>query len=52
VLAPWCARPECEQEIKVATGATSRVIIDDAGDAACVNCGLPTKAKAFFARSY
>jgi len=53
VLAPWCERASCEQEIKNLTGAVTRVIIGPAQDGeACAYCGQPAKARAYFARSY
>jgi prolyl-tRNA synthetase len=52
VLAPWCERPECELEIKAATGAVSRVILDGEIDGRCASCGKPAEARAYFARSY
>ena len=53
VLAPWCERTLCEQEIKNLTGAVTRVIIGPALDGeACAYCGQPAKARAYFARSY
>ena len=53
VLAPWCERPECELEIKAATSAVSRVIVEEAAPGeACAFCGQPAKSKAYFARSY
>jgi prolyl-tRNA synthetase len=50
---PWCGRPECEAEVKAATGATTRNTraLQKAG-AACVACGEPAKVNAYFAQSY
>jgi len=49
----WCERPECEASVKAATGATTRVVRDlDVPGAACVACGEPAKARAYFAQSY
>jgi prolyl-tRNA synthetase len=50
---PWCARPECEEEIKAATSATTRNTraLQHAG-AKCVACGEPAKVNAYFAQSY
>ncbi len=53
VLAPWCERASCEQEIKAETGAVTRVIVGPAQDGeACANCGQPARSRAYFARSY
>jgi prolyl-tRNA synthetase len=52
VLAPWCENPSCELEIKAETGAVSRVIIPASDGQACAYCGKPTRAQAYFARSY
>jgi prolyl-tRNA synthetase len=53
VLAAWCARTECELDIKAETSAVSRVITGPAPDGAvCAFCGLPAKVNAYFARSY
>ncbi|HTU82215.1 MAG TPA: proline--tRNA ligase [Candidatus Acidoferrales bacterium] len=49
----WCARAECEAEIKAETGATTRVLHPlRAGDVRCVHCGEPAKVRAYFAQSY
>jgi hypothetical protein len=50
---PWCARPECEAEVKAATSATTRNTraLQKPG-AACVACGEPAKVNAYFAQSY
>jgi prolyl-tRNA synthetase len=53
VKAAWCARTQCELDIKAETSAVSRVLSSDAPDGAvCVFCGMPAKAIAYFARSY
>ncbi|HKW44650.1 MAG TPA: proline--tRNA ligase [Candidatus Eremiobacteraceae bacterium] len=53
VLAPWCARTECELDIKAETSAVSRILTGDAsGGVACAFCGKPAKVHAYFARSY
>jgi prolyl-tRNA synthetase len=51
---PWCTRPECEADVKLQTGATSRNLrpLADAKDAICVACGEPAKVNAYFAQSY
>ena len=50
---PWCNRPECEAEVKAATGATTRNTrpLEKSG-AKCVACGEPAKVNAYFAQSY
>jgi prolyl-tRNA synthetase len=50
---PWCDRPQCEAEVKAATGATTRNTrpLQRAG-ASCVACGEPAKVNAYFAQSY
>lgn len=50
---PWCARPECEAEVKAQSGATTRNTraLQKAG-ASCVACGEPAKVNAYFAQSY
>ncbi|MFN2450572.1 MAG: proline--tRNA ligase [Candidatus Baltobacteraceae bacterium] len=50
---PWCARPECEAEVKAATSATTRNTraLVTAGSA-CVACGEPARVNAYFAQSY
>jgi prolyl-tRNA synthetase len=53
VRASWCGDARCEEAIKEETGATIRLIpFDDAPSGECVLCGKPSKATAFFARSY
>ncbi|HKU66471.1 MAG TPA: hypothetical protein VJP85_01730, partial [Candidatus Baltobacteraceae bacterium] len=49
----WCARPECEAEVKAATGATTRNTraLRTPG-AHCVACGEPARVNAYFAQSY
>ncbi|HEY9179390.1 MAG TPA: proline--tRNA ligase [Candidatus Baltobacteraceae bacterium] len=50
---PWCGRPQCEADVKAATGATTRNTrpLLKSG-AACVACGEPAKVNAYFAQSY
>jgi prolyl-tRNA synthetase len=50
---PWCGRPECEAEVKAATGATTRNTrpLQTPG-ARCVACGEPAVVNAYFAQSY
>jgi len=53
VFASWCSDPRCEEAIKEETGATIRLIpFEDSPSGACVMCQKPSKATAFFARSY
>jgi prolyl-tRNA synthetase len=53
VVAPWCDRPECENDIKAETSAVTRVILGPADEgSACAFCGQAAKVKAYFARSY
>ncbi len=51
-----CGRPECEDDIKAATGATPRNIPTDgpAEEGACVRCGQPSAwgKRVVFARAY
>lgn len=50
---PWCARPECEAQVKAETGATTRNLRPLTGlGATCVACGEPAKVNAYFAQSY
>ncbi len=50
---PWCGRGECEEQVKAATGATTRNTraLERSG-IACVACGEPAKVNAYFAQSY
>ncbi|MEM0475364.1 MAG: proline--tRNA ligase [Candidatus Norongarragalinales archaeon] len=53
VRAAWCGDARCEEAIKEESGASIRLIpFDDAPRGECVLCGKPSKATAFFARSY
>jgi prolyl-tRNA synthetase len=49
---PWCERPACEAAVKEATSATTRNLRRPAAGPACVACGEPATAQAFFAQSY
>ncbi len=49
---PWCERADCEAAIKAATSATSRNLRRPALGPACVACGEPATAQAYFAQSY
>ena len=50
----WCEEPDCEQEIKESTGATSRCLPIDQpdGNGTCFRDGRPATRKAIFARAY
>jgi prolyl-tRNA synthetase len=54
VIAPWCGSAECEAEIKAETQATLRNIPFgyDRPSGACVKCGKPAVAEAWFAKAY
>jgi prolyl-tRNA synthetase len=54
VIAPWCGSGECEADIKTATQATIRNLPIDtpATPGACVKCGKPSVADAWFAKAY
>ena len=50
----WCGDPECEQQIKADTKATTRCIpLEGAqGEGRCIYCGKAAVEKVHFARSY
>ena len=55
VVSPWCGSATCEADIKTETQATIRNIPFVAGPAAglaCLKCGEPAVAQAWFAKSY
>jgi prolyl-tRNA synthetase len=53
VKAAWCARGQCELDIKAETSAVSRVLSGAAPEhATCAFCGSPATVIAYFARSY
>ena len=55
VIAGWCGSAECEAQIKADTQATLRNIpfaSQAPADAACVRCGQPSTAEAWFAKAY
>ena len=55
VIAPWCGSAQCEADIKTETQATIRNIpfaSPPAGWQACLKCGEPAEAHAWFAKSY
>jgi prolyl-tRNA synthetase len=55
VIAPWCGSAQCEADVKAETQATIRnipfVSAPPAGKA-CLKCGQPAVAHAWFAKSY
>jgi prolyl-tRNA synthetase len=54
VISPWCGSEECEAAIKSETQATIRNMPFD-GDppsGACIKCGRPATAQAWFAKAY
>ena len=54
VVAGWCGSAECEAQIKAETQATLRNIpVECEGrGGACVKCGEPSVAEAYFAKAY
>ncbi len=55
VKASWCGSPECEENIKNETGATSRLIPlekEELISKECIFCGKPAIFNAYFAKSY
>ncbi len=54
LLAGWCGSPECEARIKDETAATIRNIPLDVEpeEGSCVWCGMPSKQRVVFGRSY
>ncbi len=53
VVAPWCGSAACEAEIKTDTQATIRNLpLEDSAGGACVRCGQPGVAEAYFAKAY
>ncbi len=58
VCAYWCGERECEDEIKAATGATTRCAPlkknedHDCSGHVCVHCGKPAKTVMYFAKAY
>jgi prolyl-tRNA synthetase len=55
VIAPWCGSAECEAQIKTETQATIRNIPFTSAKPegkACLKCGRPATANAWFAKSY
>jgi prolyl-tRNA synthetase len=53
VVAPWCGSAECEAQIKAETQATIRNLpLEESAGGACVRCGAPGTARAWFAKAY
>jgi len=52
VRAVWCGTEACDQAIRKASGASPRVITDEAADGPCVACGSPAREVVYFARAY
>ncbi|MBR2968967.1 MAG: proline--tRNA ligase [Clostridia bacterium] len=53
VKAPWCGCRECEDKVKEAASATTRVMADDSVEGKkCAICGKEAKTAVFFARAY
>ncbi len=51
-LAGWCGNQACEDRVQDETGATLRVLREDAPDRPCLVCGQPGRHLAVFARAY
>jgi prolyl-tRNA synthetase len=53
VIAPWCGAADCENQIKADTQATIRNLpLEESAGGACVRCGQPGVARAYFAKAY
>ncbi len=55
IKACWCGDPECEDEVKYATGgAATRCLIEDEEMIAdtCIHCGKPAKYMAYWGKAY
>ncbi len=52
VRAVWCGTDACDQAIRKASGASPRVITEEAADGPCVACGAPAREVVYFARAY
>jgi prolyl-tRNA synthetase len=48
----WCADAACEQTIRKSSGASPRVITDEAAEGPCVACGRAGREVVYFARAY
>ena len=54
VIAPWCGRRQCEDDIKSETQATIRNLPLDGSPTSgtCLKCGAPAQEEACFAKAY
>ena len=54
VIAPWCGRRPCEDDIKSETQATIRTLPLDGSPTSgtCLKCGAPAQEEAYFAKAY
>ncbi|HLW49276.1 MAG TPA: proline--tRNA ligase [bacterium] len=52
VRAVWCGAEACEQAIRRQSGASPRVITEEAADGPCVACGAQAREVVYFARAY
>jgi prolyl-tRNA synthetase len=52
VRAVWCGAGACEQTIRRQSGASPRVITDEAADGPCAVCGAAAREVVYFARAY
>jgi prolyl-tRNA synthetase len=48
----WCGRAECEEVLRRETGASPRLITDEAPSGACVACGTAAHHVVYYARAY
>ena len=54
IRACWCGDSDCEDKIKVETGATIRAVplAQESAFSTCVHCGKPASKVVYFARAY
>jgi len=52
VRAVWCGAEACEQTIRKSSGASPRVITEEAAGGPCVACGKAAREVVYFARAY
>jgi len=52
VRAVWCGASACEQTIRRQSGASPRVITDEAAEGPCAACGGTSREVVYFARAY
>ncbi len=48
----WCGAAACEATLRQASGASPRVIVDEAADGVCPACGAPGTQVVYYARAY